>query len=220
MIKCCIFDLDGTILDTITTITHFVNLTHDKFGVERVSVEECKYFAGNGARLLIERSSSSRGVTDEKIKEAMLLDYNKTYDANPLYLTSPFEGIPELLLRLKALGIKLAVLSNKPDPTTKSVVEKFFPGIFDIALGGRDGVPLKPDPTAPRDIMRLLGVTSEETVWVGDTSTDIETGKNINAKISVGCLWGFRKIDELKVAGADLIVTTPDEIYDEVLRNV
>ena len=89
-----------------------------------------------------------------------------------------------------------------------------------MTLGGRDGVPLKPDPTAPREIMAALGVTNEETVWVGDTATDIETGKNIDAKISIGCLWGFRKRDELEGAGADLIVSTPEEIYEEVARNV
>ena len=220
MIKCCIFDLDGTILDTITTITHFVNVTHDRFGVERVTVDECKYFAGNGAKTLIERSTSSRGVTDKELQAKMLADYNKTYDNDPLYLTAPFEGITDMLKRLKTLGLKLAVLSNKPDSTSKSVVERFFPGIFDMTLGGRDGVPLKPDPTAPREIMAALGVTNEETVWVGDTATDIETGKNIDAKISIGCLWGFRKRDELEGAGADLIVSTPEEIYEEVARNV
>ncbi len=219
MIKCCIFDLDGTILDTINSITHFVNKTHTHFGVEPITVEECKYFAGNGAKTLINRTTASRGVTDTELVEKMYKYYVSAYDKEPLYLTCAFSGMTEMLYRLKANGIKLAVLSNKPDFPTKSAVEAFFGDVFDVVLGGREGVPLKPDPQAPREIMALLGVTNEETVWVGDTSTDIQTGKSINAKISIGCLWGFRKRQELEEAGADAIVSHPDEIAELVLKN-
>jgi phosphoglycolate phosphatase len=104
--------------------------------------------------------------------------------------------------------VKLAVLSNKPDPTVKQIVEGFFPGIFDIALGGREGVPLKPDPTAALDIISELGFAPDECAWVGDTSTDIETGKNLGARVSVGVLWGFRKRDELVGAGADVVISS------------
>ena len=108
--------------------------------------------------------------------------------------------------------MKLAVLSNKPDTSVKSIVEHFFPGIFDEAAGGIDGVPLKPDPTAAIGILERLGISESETAWVGDTSTDIETGKNLKAAISIGVLWGFRKREELVAAGADLIVDHPSEI--------
>lgn len=214
MIKCCIFDLDGTILDTIGTITHFVNGAVTPYGVKPITIDECKYFAGNGARKLITRTLESRGVFDTALTEKILGEYNAAYDADPLYLTGVFDGISEALAALKARGVRLAVLSNKPDPTVKQVVEGFFPGIFDEALGGREGVPLKPDPSAALDILRALGFTPDECAWVGDTSTDIETGKNLKAKISVGVLWGFRQREELVSAGADAVVSTAAELLE------
>ena len=212
MIKCCIFDLDGTILDTITTITHYVNLILEKHGIEPITVDECKYFAGNGAYKLIERSLNSRGVYEEERIKRLLSEYVPAYDEAPLYLTEVFDGISDMLSALKKKGMKLAVLSNKPDTSVKSIVEHFFPGIFDEAAGGIDGVPLKPDPTAAIGILERLGISESETAWVGDTSTDIETGKNLKAAISIGVLWGFRKREELVAAGADLIVDHPSEI--------
>ena len=217
MIKCCIFDLDGTVLDTINTITHYVNFTHDHFGLGRITVDECKYFAGKGARNLIETCTSARGLTDNVEREKIYDFYMAAYDADPHYLTKPFDGVIDMLNELKAKGIKLALLSNKPDFAAKSVVETFFPGIFDIAAGGVDGVPLKPSPEAPLAIMKKLGVTSEQTAWIGDTSIDMQTGKNINAKLTIGCLWGFRKEDELRDNGADIIVSEPAEITKAVL---
>ena len=212
MIRCCIFDLDGTILDTIGSITYFVNKTLNEYGIESVTVEECKYFAGNGARNLIKRALTSKGVMDEALTEKILADYVEAYDKDPLYLTTVFEGIDGLLSELRLRGVKLAVLSNKPDSTVKSIVKDFFGDAFDVALGGRDGVPLKPDPTAALDILNMLGFTPEETAWVGDTSTDIETAKNLKAALSVGVLWGFRKRDELEGAGADIIASSADEV--------
>ena len=212
MIKCCIFDLDGTILDTITTITHYVNVILKKHGIEPVTVDECKYFAGNGAYKLIERSLNSKGIYDEERIKQLLSEYVPAYDEAPLYLTDAFDGISDMLAQLKARGMKLAVLSNKPDTSVKSIVEHFFPGVFDEAAGGMDGVPLKPDPTAAVGILERLGISESETAWVGDTSTDIETGKNLKAALSIGVLWGFRKREELVAAGADLIVTHPSEI--------
>ncbi len=218
MIKCCIFDLDGTILDTIHSITHFVNITFQKHGIEPIDVEECKYFAGYGARELIRRSLESKGIIDAEVLDLVLSDYLKTYNDDPLYLTRPFDGIVDVLRGMKERGIRLAVHSNKPDTTVKSVVEGFFPGVFEIAVGGREGVPLKPDPAAAQEILKELGVSPSETAWVGDTSTDIETGKNLGAALSVGVLWGFRKRDELCAAGADAIVDDAASLLREVVE--
>jgi len=219
MIKCCIFDLDGTVLDTINTITHYVNVAHDKFGLKRITADECKYFAGNGAKDLIYKATTSRGLYDEGERARLYDFYMNAYDSAPLYLTGVFDGIIEMLGKLREAGVKLALLSNKPDFATKSLVEHFFSGLFDIALGGREGVPLKPDPTAPLEIMRTFGVSGEETAWIGDSSTDMQTGKNINAKMRIGCLWGFRKEDELVGAGASHIVSHPSEITSLVLAD-
>ncbi len=214
MIKCCIFDLDGTILDTISTITHFVNLTLQKFGYGSITEEQCKYFVGNGARVLIERTLAHLGVTDKVTVDTVLDVYDKQYKSNPYYLTSRFEGMREILLGLRDRGIKLAVISNKQDSITKEAVEHFYPDLFDFAVGGREGVPLKPAPDAPLSILRELGATPEECAFVGDTSVDIETGLNISARLVIGVLWGFRKIDELGAAG--FIASHPEEILTAI----
>ena len=217
MIKLCIFDLDGTILNTLSTITHFVNTTFDKHGIRRITEDECKYFVGDGARLLIERALDSRGISGEGRVVQLLSEYNEIYHKNTLYLTKVYEGIPELIHKLKERGIYLAVLSNKPDEAAKSVVSHFFGSAFDIVLGAREGVPLKPDPAAALEIMESLGVTGEECAWIGDTNTDMQTAKAISAALSVGVLWGFREGDELARYGADLLAKTADEIYKGVV---
>ena len=123
-----------------------------------------------------------------------------------------------MLEGLKAVGITLAILSNKPDPTVKQLAEKLTPGVFKIAMGGREGIPLKPDPTAVYEILDELGVTPSEVVYVGDTSVDMETGKNFGAAYTVGVPWGFRDRAELEQAGADMIVDIPSEILALVKR--
>ena len=218
MIKCCIFDLDGTILNTITTITYFVNETLQKYGIETITEDECKYFAGNGARKLIIRALKSKGITDECLIEKVLTDYNAAYDSDPLYLTDAFPGIKELLVSLSERGIRLAVLSNKPDSTVKSIVKSFFSGMFDDVRGGIEGVPLKPDPDIPLAILSGFGISPENTAWIGDTSTDVETGVNLGAALNIGVLWGFRLREELERAGADVIVSTPEQILSEVIK--
>ena len=216
MIKCCIFDLDGTVLDTIATITHFVNVTLQKHGFSEITEDECKVFVGNGARVLIKRTLASKNVFDDSAVETILADYDRAYNSDPLYLTDAFSGIREVLAKLRADGIKLALLSNKQHSITKSVSERFFPGLFDVVYGGRDGFPLKPDATVAKSILEELGVSADETAWVGDTSTDIETSKNLGAALAIGVLWGFRKKEELVSSGADVIVSEPCDIYRAV----
>ena len=212
MIKCCIFDLDGTILDTITTITHFVNATVERYGVRPITEEECKYFAGNGARLLITRTLESRGIFDKELLERILKEYNAAYDADPLYLTSPFEKIKDMLASLKEIGVKLAVLSNKPDETTKAIIPCFFGDSFDLVYGGREGIPLKPAPDAFFEICEELSVSRDEVIYLGDTGVDMLTGKGAGAALTVGVSWGFRTKDELTESGADVIVDSPLEV--------
>ena len=216
MIKCCIFDLDGTLLDTITTITHFVNVTLQRWGIKEISIDECKAFVGDGARKLIERACENGGVTDEKAVSEILASYKQTYDANPLYLTGVYDGLIEMLDELEHRGIKLAILSNKPDDTVQSVVKEFFGDRFAYVAGGKDGVPLKPNPDCTREILTELSVSADEVMFVGDTSVDVETGKNMGAGKAVGVLWGFREREELESAGADVIVSGPLEILENI----
>jgi phosphoglycolate phosphatase len=218
VIKCCIFDLDGTVLDTIETITHYVNVTLEKHGLEKISCDECKYFAGNGAKVLIRRTLASKGISDDGVYEAVYKDYMEAYDSEPLYLTKSFSGISEQLAELKHRGIKIAILSNKPDYPVKQNVKHFFDGLVDLAEGGKEGVRLKPSPDAAQAICDKLSVSADETAFIGDTSTDIETGKNLKAGLCVGVLWGFREREELLSAGADAIVSTPEEMLNAILN--
>ena len=210
MIKCCIFDLDGTILNTITTITHFVNKTLQKCGYDAITEEQCKYFVGNGARLLITRALAHLGVTDEKTVDTLLDAYDRDYKSDPYHLTCKYDGIDELLLGLRRAGVSLAVVSNKQDKIAKDAVAHFFPDTFDLVVGSRDGVPLKPAPDAPLSVLSKLGFAPDECAFIGDTAVDVETGKNMGAARVIGVCWGFRKRDEL--AMADRIVDEPSEI--------
>ena len=218
MAKCCVFDLDGTILDTITTITHYVNKTLDGEGIPRITEDECKYFAGNGARTLIVRTLASKGIHDEGEISRILEIYKKAYDEEPLYLTSIFPGIIELMQRLKADGYLLGVASNKPNTAAEPTVRHFFGDIFDAISGALDGVAVKPDPALVQIILDRLDSTPDECIFVGDTSVDMETAKNLGAKKKIGVLWGFRTREELVSSGADVTVSTMDELYREIVR--
>ena len=205
MIKAVIFDLDGTILNTITTITHFVNQTLQKHNILPITEDECKTFIGDGARKLIERSLDSKSVFDEETLDKILPEYNSAYDENPFHLTEKYEGIEPLLLELKSRGIKLGVISNKPHPTTVSAISHFYPNLFHAVVGGKDGVPLKPSEEAGEAMLRELGVSAGEVIYVGDSGVDMLFGKAFGAAHTLGAGWGFRSEEELLSAGADRV---------------
>ncbi|MBQ6875578.1 MAG: HAD family hydrolase, partial [Lachnospiraceae bacterium] len=177
MIKACIFDLDGTVADTVTTIAHFCNAALNHFGFPAIEVEKYKFMAGNGASVLVRRMMAAVNAPDE-LYEQVRVYYNTTYDNDFMYLTKPFDGILPMLQGMKDAGIKTAVVSNKPDSTTCKICDELFGTLLDLARGGRDGVPLKPDPQAIIETMEELSVSSEECLYIGDTGTDMETGKN------------------------------------------
>ena len=217
MIKCCIFDLDGTLLDTLTTITYYVNKVFSAHGIEKITNDECKYFVGSGAEKLIRRALLSKGITDEDTVMSLLSEYVSDYDKNPLHLTSVFPGIREALCALRAKGIRLAVLSNKPDSATKSIVASFFPSTFDAVYGQRAGVPMKPDPACADRIISDMGVLRSEVAFIGDTEVDTKTGRAAGVGLNIGVLWGFREREELLAGGADVTVSSADEIVTEVM---
>lgn len=216
MIKCCIFDLDGTLLDTLTTITYYVNLVFERHGIDTLTNEECKKFVGSGAENLIRRALEYKGVCDGDRAVKILAEYVNEYDRNPLHLTTAFPGIEETLLSLKAKGIKLTVLSNKPDSAVKNIVASFFPNIFDAVYGQINGVPMKPEPSMANRVIGDMGASNSETAFIGDTEIDILTGKNLGVGLNIGVLWGFRGLDELKRAGADTVVSSAQEILSEI----
>ncbi len=215
MITTCLFDLDGTLLDTLGGITHFVNQTARKYGFGEITPEQTKVFVGNGAEMLIRRAFLAGGLdpdADEALFRRALADYNAAYDADCYYKTAPYPGIPEALAGLKARRIRLGVISNKPDPTAKSTVRHFFPGVFDEVLGAREGVALKPDPAGAKELCALLGASPEQALYFGDTGTDMKTGLALGAAATVGVLWGFRSRKELEENRAQILIGHPSEI--------
>ena len=218
MIKACIFDLDGTLLNTLTTINYYVNTTIGDMGLLPISEEQCCSFIGHGARHLIERTLAARGISDEKLIDSTLKTFGARYEEDTLYLTEPYAGIVDMVEDLYSAGIRLAVLSNKLDAATVDIIAKFFPGRFTVVHGGRAGVPLKPDPTALFSTMEELGVSPSEVMYIGDTGVDILTGKNGGVNKTVGVSWGYRSVDELVECGADMIVSHPSEITREATR--
>lgn len=210
-IKCAVFDLDGTLLNTARTIQHYLNLTLSKYDLPTVSEADTKRMVGNGARILITRAMGERAA-DTELYDKVYRDYNEAYDADPYYLTKAYDGIPEMLSTLKERGTILAVLSNKPDTAVKLAAEHFFPGVFTAVFGARDGVPLKPDPTALFNMLDSLGISPDETAYIGDSEPDVLIAKAASVGLPIAVSWGFRSVEQLKNAGAVLIVHNPYDI--------
>ena len=216
MLKLCIFDLDGTVLDTIHTIAHYANYALSRHGIEPIETNEYKYLVGTGMVNLVKKMLEFRGCYSEELFERVLHDYDGAYNADVSYKTRIFDGLKDVLDKLKDTGSKLAIVSNKPDLPTRLVTEKLYgEGYFDYVTGKRDAFPLKPDPTVVFDVMNRFGVSADECVYVGDTATDMHTGKNAGI-YTVGVLWGFRDEKELREGGADAIAATPDELYSAI----
>ena len=210
--KACIFDLDGTLTNTLESMTYSVNLTLKEMGLSQITKDQCRMFVGNGARVLIEESLKVSGDPKaSRIEEGMKI-YGRIFDQNCTYHVTPYEGIPEMLKALKDRGIHLAVLSNKPDRQTVKVVKEIFgDNIFDYAQGQKDGIRRKPAPDGVWYLMEQMQVSKEECLYIGDSEVDAATGKNAGLK-TIGVLWGFRDRKTLETAGADHLIERPEEL--------
>lgn len=214
MYKVAIFDLDGTLTDTLESIAVAGNKTLENVGLKARSIEEYKYFAGDGADTLVRRMLVAAGDTECKLFDKAYNLYRKEFAIDCTYNVKPYEGIMDMVKALKEKGLKLAVLSNKPHARTVEVVYKFFrEDIFDFVQGQIDGINKKPDPQGAISIAKKLGVDTSECIYVGDTDVDMKTGKSANM-YTVGVLWGFRDEKELIENGADKIVSKPNEIVE------
>lgn len=209
MIKAVIFDLDGTLADTLGGITHFVNRTTAAYGLSSISAERTKVFVGNGAKVLLERTFAHLGLPE--LPEGALALYNSLYDAHATHDLREYEGITPMLDALRDKGIRVAVLSNKPHSAVVPVCEHLFAGKLDFILGNKEGVPRKPDITGVKMVWEALGVTAAECLYVGDTDCDMQTGKNAGM-FTVGVAWGFRSEKELWDNGADTVIHHPQEL--------
>ena len=205
--KAILFDMDGTLLDTLTDMADAVNHILSVHGWPLRTIEEVRAFVGNGARRLMERAVPPE-VTGGDF-EAVLTEYRDWYQAHNCVATAPYPGIPALLAALAEAGIKTAVVSNKPDATTKTLAARFFPGL--PAFGQRDDVPPKPAPDLVYRALETLGVDAADAVYVGDSEVDVQTGRNAGLPVFSVC-WGFRSRECLVENGAEAIAATAREL--------
>lgn len=217
MIKLCIFDLDGTVLDTLSAIAYFGNYALLKCGFPTIDEHNYRYFAGDGRIILVQRMLDFLGAyTPENHKKVGDL-YDFEYEKMPNFKTNPFPDIPKLLDTLKGMGIRLAVLSNKPDNVAQDAIKIFFGDIFDFVEGAVNNVRCKPEPDTALKICKKFGISPQEVLFIGDTNVDILTGKNAGMK-TCGVLWGFRDKAEFVSMGADYIAQKPLEILN-IIKN-
>ena len=208
------FDLDGTLADTLADIAAACNHAIGELGRPPIELPKYRYLAGQGLRYLIEHALEGEG-SEAEIEQGMEA-FRSFYSVHYLDHTGPFDGMPEVLDALAVSPIKTAVLSNKPDPATRTVMaEVFSQWSFDVIRGALPDVPLKPDPTSALAVAAEVGVVPERWVYVGDTRVDMETAKAARF-YAVGVLWGFRDEPELREAGADVIISDPRELLSIV----
>ena len=206
-----VFDLDGTLLDTLDDLAESMNAVLSSLGHSTHHVDAYRHFIGDGARKLAERALGKDGSSEEVVDRciaAMRQEYGKRWARK----TRPYEGIDALLEALEGRGVKAAVLSNKPDDFTKAMVDKFFSRHrFAAVAGAKDSVPRKPDPAGALAICQETRLVPGECLYVGDTNTDMKTACAAGM-YAVGALWGFREADELLASGANVLVQHPREI--------
>lgn len=207
--KLVIFDMDGTILNTLEDLANSLNYALVRSGFAERTISEVRSFVGNGIRKLIERGVP-RGTSNELI-EKVLADFTEHYKLHCSDNTRPYDGIIELLTELKKQGLLIAVVSNKADYAVQLLCEEYFPHLFNAAVGEKNGVRKKPAPDSVNEVLRQLKVQKCEAVYIGDSEVDIETARNAELEcISVD--WGFREHDYLVQKGAEKIITSPQEV--------
>ena len=204
-----VFDLDGTLLDTLPDLVRLTNMVLDQQGWPQRTRDEILSYVGDGGRVLMRRAAP-QSATDDQIADAFAL-WQSLYPRYGHELTCPYLGMTETLFQLKGKGAKLGVLSNKFDAAAREVVERHFPGVFDAVVGEGPETPRKPNPTGLFRMLADLGVAGEETAYVGDSGTDMEVAIAVGA-FPVGVSWGYRPTEELEAAGARLVIDAPAQL--------
>lgn len=205
-----IFDLDGTLLDTLQDLANSVNYALSQHGMPTHSIDDVRRFVGNGVRVLMERAIPE-GAANPSF-DATFATFRQHYMQHSLDTTQPYEGIPEVLHALKQRGCRLAVVSNKMMAATQELVSHFFPDV-EVAIGENEaaGIRKKPAPDTVYEALRQLGVTKDDAVYVGDSDVDIETARNSGLPC-ISVLWGFREKEFLLAHGATTLIEKPEEI--------
>lgn len=212
--KLAIFDMDGTILNTIDDLAASLNYVLEKSGFPARTMDEVISFIGDGLRKLIERGVPEG--TDSETVDKVLADFKEYYAVHCADKTAPYDGIIGLLENLRRNGCLTAVVSNKADDAVQELCRKYFDGLFDYAVGERSGILRKPAPDSVNEVLEKLNVSRENAVYIGDSDVDIKTAENAGMD-SIIVEWGFRERDFLLKKGAKTIVSAAEEIEDIVL---
>ena len=214
--KAVLFDMDGTVLDTLGDLAAAVNHTLREFSMPERSITEVAAALSNGAAYLIAHTVPDG--TPKELTDKVLAAYAPYYDAHCDILTGPYDGIVPLMEKLRDRGVKLAVISNKQDTAVKPLAEKYFPGLLEIAVGESAEVRRKPNPDAVLAALRHIGVEREDAIYVGDTEVDLQTARNAGMECA-SVDWGFRTREQLVEIGAEHIFDTVQELEEYLLKN-
>jgi len=206
-----IFDLDGTLLNTLEDLMDSVNFALKGNGLPERTLDEIRSFVGNGVENLVRRSAMP--ITDEKTLEGVLAEFKKHYAVNCENKTALYPGIKELLETLKSSGYKIAIVTNKHQEAVKPLYESYFEGVVDVAIGQQEAYRKKPDPDGVFLAIQALEADRETSVYIGDSEVDFETAKRANLPCIL-VTWGFRDRAELEAIGGEYFVDTPNEILD------
>jgi len=211
--KAVVFDLDGTLLNTLTDLANSMNNVLVKYGFPPHPVDDYKYLAGGGVEELVIKALPD-DVRDESLINKLVNELLKEYEEHCFDTTQPYYNIPELLNKLMERGIRMAVFSNKQDKFTKIMVSKLLPKAkFEVVLGARDNVPKKPDPTSAFEIANIMKLSTKEFIYLGDSGLDMKTALSAGM-YPVGALWGFRTKEELLESGAKDLIKDPLELLN------
>ena len=213
--KAAIFDLDGTLLNTLDDLCDAVNATMDHYGYPRRTLAEVRASVGNGVERLIALSLPDGLDTPDFDKIAAY--YRSYYAAHSEVKTAPYDGVLDLIDRLESAGVKTAVVSNKPQVSVQALCRHFFADFIDVAYGDSPDRPRKPAPDGTFSALERLGVPVAQAVFIGDGDADVETANNAGLRC-IGVTWGFRDPDELRAAGAAVLLDSPTEMADYLLN--
>ncbi|MCR4614608.1 MAG: HAD-IA family hydrolase [Clostridiales bacterium] len=206
-----IFDMDGTVLNTLEDLRDSTNFALESFDYPPRSLDEVREFVGDGINMLIRRALPSG--TDEAEFERVLDVFRAHYKTNMMNKTRPYDGIVGAISRMRSEGYKTAVVSNKIEPAAVELCDNMFSGMFDVVVGAVEGRPVKPAPDGVEHALKMLGVSKKDAVFTGDSQVDVQTAKNARLPC-IGVTWGFRSRDEIRNAGADFIIDSPEEYFD------
>ena len=213
--RLALFDMDGTILDTLEDLTDATNVIMEKYGYPTHGIDAVRGFVGNGLRKLIERATPAD--TDAAKIDAMLADFKVYYADHCADKTRPYDGVREMIARLRAKGILTAVVSNKVDEGVQELVKEYFPGLFDLAVGERPDVKPKPAPDMVFSALERMGVDIRDAVFIGDSDVDLKTAQNAGID-GIFVDWGFRTPEVLRSLGAEVVVSTPEQVEALILQ--